>query len=111
MDKIRRILSGAAVGFMCALCCLIPLILIFIGINSLGLYLFLSSYHSLLWVLFIISIAFYWWSQYRLGDPTAQSSAKRNTAIKWISLLSAISAGVLIYLSYTSAPFVLPGSQ
>lgn len=103
----KSILAGLGASLFHIFCCGVPLLLFFFGMQAMNVYLYLDDKRIALWISAILFVMLALFLNYR-KMAHEESRTKQEKSLYLFSLLTSGTLATLLYLSYTSAPYVLP---
>lgn len=103
----KPILAGLGASLFHIFCCGVPLLLFFFGIQAMNVYLYLDNKKVALWIFAALTVILALFLNYR-KMAREESRTRQEKSLYLFSLLTSGTLAALLYLSYTSAPYVLP---
>lgn len=104
----KSLFTGLGASLFHIFCCGAPILLFFFGIQSINLYLFLEKSRTGLWGLVIIFSIVAMYLRYRKGNYAETERSRSEKSLYIFSFLTWITLIIFLYMSYSTAPYVLP---
>lgn len=103
----KSVFSGLGASMFHIFCCGAPVLLFFLGLQAINIYLFLDNNRIALWVLTLTFSALSLFLNYR-KTALHENRSRMEKSFYLFSWSTALMFVVLLYMSYSTAPYVLP---